>query len=177
MTLIFGLEQYRDVMEAYVAGLEQAHDNGHDLSQDPLGGVVLRLPRRHRDRQAARGDIGADDDPALRGKAGVANARLAFQAFEEFFTGARWEALEAPGARQQRPLWASTGVKNPDYATRCTSSTWSSRTPSTRCPRRPCEAVRRPRRGARATGSGRATTTPPPGDGGARRRPASTTTT
>ena len=55
VTLIFGLDQYREVMEAYVAGLEQAADNGHDLSRDPLGRVVLRLPRRHRDRQAARG--------------------------------------------------------------------------------------------------------------------------
>jgi transaldolase len=51
----------------------------------------------------------------LLGKAGVANARLAFQMFEEFFSGPRWEALEAKGARKQRPLWASTGVKNPDY--------------------------------------------------------------
>jgi transaldolase len=58
---------------------------------------------------------GPGTDPALRGKAGVANARLAFQMYEEFFSGERWEALEAKGARRQRPLWASTGVKNPDY--------------------------------------------------------------
>ncbi len=54
-------------------------------------------------------------DPALRGRAGVANARLAYRAFEEFFAGERWESLAADGARPQRPLWASTGVKNPEY--------------------------------------------------------------
>jgi len=54
-------------------------------------------------------------DPALKGRAGVANARLAFEAFEQFFSGERWESLAAAGARRQRPLWASTGVKNPDY--------------------------------------------------------------
>ena len=59
--------------------------------------------------------LAADFRPDLRGKAGVANARLAFQMFEEFFSGPRWEKLEAEGARKQRPLWASTGVKNPDY--------------------------------------------------------------
>jgi transaldolase len=57
--------------------------------------------------------MGGHDD--LKGKAGVANARLAFKAYEEFFASDRWAALEAAGARKQRPLWASTGVKNPDY--------------------------------------------------------------
>jgi transaldolase len=57
----------------------------------------------------------AGADPELAGKAGVANARLAYQAYEECFAGPRWAALEAAGARRQRPLWASTGVKNPDY--------------------------------------------------------------
>jgi transaldolase len=58
---------------------------------------------------------GPGTDPDLRGKAGVANARLAFQEYEQFFSGDRWASLEADGARRQRPLWASTGVKNPDY--------------------------------------------------------------
>jgi transaldolase len=57
----------------------------------------------------------AGADASLKGRAGIANARLAFKAFEEFFAGDRWAALEAAGARKQRPLWASTGVKNPDY--------------------------------------------------------------
>ena len=60
--------------------------------------------------------IGSDEALALRGKAGVANSRLAYAAFEELFSGPRWEALEALGAKKQRPLWASTGVKNPDYS-------------------------------------------------------------
>jgi transaldolase len=58
-------------------------------------------------------EIGGHDD--LKGKAGIANARLAYEAYEKFFTGERWEALAAAGAHKQRPLWASTGVKNPDY--------------------------------------------------------------
>ena len=116
VTLIFGLEQYRNVMEAYVAGLEQARANGHDLStiHSVASFFVSRVDSEIDKRLEAMTD-GPGTDPALRGKAGVANARLAFQMYEEFFTGERWEALEADGARKQRPLWASTGVKNPDY--------------------------------------------------------------
>jgi transaldolase len=112
VTLIFGLEQYRQVMEAFVAGLEQARDNGHDLStiHSVASFFVSRVDTEIDKRLEASG---ADGD--LRGKAGVANARLAFEAYEEFFGSDRWAALEADGARRQRPLWASTGVKNPDY--------------------------------------------------------------
>jgi transaldolase len=114
VTLIFGLEQYRQVMQAYVAGLEQAKENGHDLSgiHSVASFFVSRVDTEIDQRLDA---IGSDSDASLKGKAGVANARLAFQMFEEFFTGDRWAALEAAGARKQRPLWASTGVKNPDY--------------------------------------------------------------
>ena len=114
MTLIFSLERYRAVMNAYLEGLEKAHAAGKDLSQDPLRRVVLRLPRRHRDRQAARRDRHRRG-PALKGKAGVANARLAYQAFEEVFSTPRWGSLADEGANPQRPLWASTGVKDPAY--------------------------------------------------------------
>ncbi|MGF9759093.1 transaldolase [Microvirga sp. 0TCS3.31] len=116
VTLIFGLEQYRNVMEAYVAGLEQAADNGHDLAgiHSVASFFVSRVDSEIDKRLEAMTD-GPGTDPALRGKAGVANARLAFQMYEEFFSGERWAALEAKGARKQRPLWASTGVKNPDY--------------------------------------------------------------
>ncbi len=112
VTLIFGLDQYRHVMEAYVAGLELARDNGVDLStlHSVASFFVSRVDTEVDKRLEA---VGADS--GLRGKAGIANARLAFRAFEEFFTGERWEALAAAGARSQRPLWASTGVKNPDY--------------------------------------------------------------
>ncbi|MGN6252711.1 MAG: transaldolase [Marmoricola sp.] len=113
VTLIFGLDQYRQVMEAYVAGLEKARDNGHDLStiQSVASFFVSRVDTEIDKRLD---DLGAD--PSLKGKAGLANARLAYQAYEEFFAGERWESLKAAGANDQRPLWASTGVKNPDYA-------------------------------------------------------------
>ena len=112
VTLIFGLDQYHHVMEAYVAGLEQAAANGHDLSgiHSVASFFVSRVDTEIDKR------LEASSAPAeLRGKAGVANARLAYRAYEEFFTGPRWEALLARGANTQRPLWASTGVKNPDY--------------------------------------------------------------
>ncbi len=112
VTLIFGLERYQGVMEAYVKGLELARDNGHDLStiQSVASFFVSRVDTEIDKRLNA---TNAHDE--LLGKAGIANARLAYKAYEEFFTGERWEALEAAGARKQRPLWASTGVKNPDY--------------------------------------------------------------
>ena len=116
VTLIFGLDQYRHVMEAYVAGLEKAADNGHDLSTiHSVASFFVSRVDTEIDKRLEAATSGPGTDPDLRGKAGVANARLAFQAFEEFFSGPRWEALEAQGARRQRPLWASTGVKNPDY--------------------------------------------------------------
>jgi len=116
VTLIFGLDQYHDVMEAHVAGLEKARDNGHDLSS--IHSVASFFACRVDTEIDKRRDAltsGPGTDPSLKGKAGVANARLAFQAFEQFYTGERWASLEADGARLQRPLWASTGVKNPDY--------------------------------------------------------------
>jgi len=116
VTLIFGLEQYRNVMEAYVSGLEQAADNGHDLADiHSVASFFVSRVDTEIDKRLEAATEGPGTDPALRGKAGVANARLAFQMYEEFFSGERWAALEAKGARKQRPLWASTGVKNPDY--------------------------------------------------------------
>jgi transaldolase len=116
VTLIFGLDQYREVMEAYVAGLEQAAANGHDLSRlHSVASFFVSRVDTEIDKRLEAATSGPGTDPDLRGKAGVANARLAFRMFEEFFAGERWESLEAQGARKQRPLWASTGVKNPDY--------------------------------------------------------------
>lgn len=114
VTLIFGLERYRGVMEAYVSGLEKARDNGHDLSgiHSVASFFVSRVDTEIDKRLEA---IGTEEALGLRGKAGVANAVLAYRDFEEFFRGERWEALAAAGAHRQRPLWASTGVKNPDY--------------------------------------------------------------
>jgi transaldolase len=114
VTLIFSVERYRAVMAAYLDGLEQAAANGHQLK--PLVSVasffVSRVDSEIDKRLEA---IGTDEALALRGKAGVANSRLAYAAFEDVFAGPRWEGLATQGARPQRPLWASTGVKNPDY--------------------------------------------------------------
>ena len=113
VTLIFGLEQYRNVMEAYVAGLEKAHEAGLDLS-DIHSVASFFVSRVDTEIDKRLEESGADK--SLFGRAGIANARLAYQAYEEFFSGPRWERLAAAGANKQRPLWASTGVKNPDYS-------------------------------------------------------------
>jgi transaldolase len=116
VTLIFGLDQYRSVMEAYVDGLEKAAENGHDLSTiHSVASFFVSRVDSEIDKRLEATTEGPGTDPDLLGKAGVANARLAFKAYEEFFTGERWEAMAALGANTQRPLWASTGVKNPDY--------------------------------------------------------------
>ncbi|WP_134323271.1 transaldolase [Cumulibacter soli] len=110
VTLIFSIERYRQVIEAYLAGLEQRIAAGGSL--DGLESVAsFFVSRVDTEIDARLGDSAA----ALRGKAGVANAQLAYEEFEKVFTSERWAALEAKGARKQRPLWASTGVKNPDY--------------------------------------------------------------
>lgn len=114
VTLIFGVHQYEKVMEAYLDGLEQAHHRGVDLST--LHSVAsFFVSRVDTEIDARLDEIGSPEALALRGKAAVANARLAYERFEQVFSGERWEALEAAGARPQRPLWASTGVKNPAY--------------------------------------------------------------
>jgi transaldolase len=114
VTLIFSLQRYEQVMEAFFAGLEQARDNGHDLSK--LGSVASFFVSRVDTEVDARLDkIGTDEAKELRGQAAIANARLAYQRYEKMFTGDRWQALADAGARPQRPLWASTGVKDPAY--------------------------------------------------------------
>jgi transaldolase len=114
VTLIFSVERHREVMDAYLAGLEAARAAGHDLSK--IHSVASFFVSRVDTEVDGRLEkIGSADALALRGKAGVANARLAYAAYEEVFAGERFAALAADGARVQRPLWASTGVKNPDY--------------------------------------------------------------
>jgi transaldolase len=114
VTLIFSLERYRAVMNAYLSGLEQAQQSGHDLSkiESVASFFVSRVDTEIDKRLDA---IGTDEAKALKGKAGIANARLAYQAYEEVFSTPRWKSLEGEGARPQRPLWASTGVKDPAY--------------------------------------------------------------
>jgi transaldolase len=116
VTLIFSVERHRAVMDAYLAGLEAAKKAGHDLSKiHSVASFFVSRVDTEIDKRLEK--IGSDEALALRGQAGVANARLAYAAYEEVFVGGdRYEALKADGARVQRPLWASTGVKNPDYS-------------------------------------------------------------
>jgi len=111
VTLIFSLERYREVMEAFLAGIELAHANGHDLTKiASVASFFVSRVDTEIDKRLEK--LGKSE---LKGKAGVANARLAFEAYEEVFAGERWAALELAGAKPQRPLWASTGVKDPAY--------------------------------------------------------------
>jgi transaldolase len=114
VTLIFALDRYRGVMQAFLTGLEQAREAGRDLSQihSVASFFVSRVDSEYDKRIDA---LGTDEAKALRGKAAIANARLAFQAYEEVFSTPRWKVLADDGANAQRPLWASTGVKDPAY--------------------------------------------------------------
>lgn len=116
VTLIFSVERHREVMDAYLAGLEKARQAGHDLSN--ICSVASFFVSRVDTEVDKRLDgIGSERALGLRGKAGVANARLAYAAYQEVFEGGeRYRALKSHGARAQRPLWASTGVKNPSYS-------------------------------------------------------------
>ncbi|MFW0179122.1 transaldolase [Rothia sp. P7208] len=112
VTLIFSLSRYRAVINAYMLGLEQALENGKDLSK--IHSVAsFFISRVDSEIDARLEAIGTDEAKALKGKAGLANARLAYQVFEEAFSSQRWERLAAAGANIQRPLWASTGTKDP----------------------------------------------------------------
>ena len=116
VTLIFSLPRYEKVIEAYIAGLEQlAQDPDADLSRvaSVASFFISRVDVEVDKRLEANG---SDTALALRGKAAVAQGKLAYKLFQEKFSGVRWESLAARGARVQRPLWASTGAKNPEYA-------------------------------------------------------------
>jgi transaldolase len=114
VTLIFSLDRYRGVMNAFLTGLEQARLGGLDLSE--IHSVASFFVSRVDTEVDRRLDaLGVEEATAFRGKAGVANARLAYQAFEEVFSTPRWANLATEGAHRQRPLWASTGVKDPTY--------------------------------------------------------------
>jgi transaldolase len=114
VTLIFSVERYKAVMDAYLTGLERALENGQDLARiHSVGSFFVSRVDSEIDGRLEK--IGGDEALGLRGRAAVANSRLAFAAYRSAFSGARWDALAAKGANAQRPLWASTGVKNPDY--------------------------------------------------------------
>ncbi len=114
VTLIFSLERYAAVLDAFQAGLEQAGANGHDLA--PVASVASFFVSRVDAAIDPRLDaLGTPEAAELRGKAAIANARLAYGVYEEVVSSDRWRQLAAAGARPQRPLWASTGVKDPAY--------------------------------------------------------------
>jgi transaldolase len=115
VTLIFSRRRYAEVLDAFLAGVEQARATGHDLAR--LASVASFFISRVDTEIDQRLDaIASAEAKAVRGDAAIANARLAFRAADEVFTSARWHTLAQAGARPQRPLWASTGVKDPAYA-------------------------------------------------------------
>ncbi len=112
VTLIFSLERYGEVIDAYLAGVERAKAHGHDISEIySVASFFVSRVDTEVDRRLA--DIGTDAAAALKSKAGVANARLAYELYEQRFATDRAQALTEAGANLQRPLWASTGVKDP----------------------------------------------------------------
>ncbi len=114
VTLIFSLERYRDVMESYLDGVERYIAIGGDPAK--VASVAsFFVSRMDVEVDRRLDEIGTGEAAGLAGKTAVANAQLAYEAFLETFGGERWQRLVAAGARIQRPLWASTSTKNPDY--------------------------------------------------------------
>jgi transaldolase len=113
VTLIFSLQRYGEVIEAFMAGLENASDQDIGKLESVASFFVSRVDTEVDDRLDK---LGTPEAEALRGKAALANARLAYELFEQRFATPRWSAISARGARKQRPLWASTSVKDPAFA-------------------------------------------------------------
>ncbi|WTX51132.1 transaldolase [Streptomyces sp. NBC_00649] len=114
VTLIFSLERYRAVMDAYLTGLDKAQAAGIDLAGiHSVASFFVSRVDAEIDKRLDR--VGTDEAKSLKGRAALANARLAYEAYEEVFTSERATKLETAGANKQRPLWASTGVKDPAY--------------------------------------------------------------
>jgi transaldolase len=114
VTLIFSLARYDEVMNAFLEGLELAHANGHELAA--IGSVAsFFVSRVDSAIDPQLDEIGTAEAAQLRGRAAIANARLAYWRYEQVLSGPRWQALAAAGAHPQRPLWASTSTKDPAY--------------------------------------------------------------
>jgi transaldolase len=114
VTLIFSLQRYAEVIDAFMAGLEQAAANGHDISK--IASVASFFVSRVDTEVDKRLDkIATPEARAMRGKAAIANARLAYELYEQKLDTPRWAALKAKGAKVQRPLWASTSTKDPAF--------------------------------------------------------------
>jgi transaldolase len=110
VTLLFSLERYEQIIEAYLRGLERRHETGQ-----PLTGLTS-VASFFVSRVDTKADAVLRGDSLMRGRVAIANAQLAYARYRERFAGRRWEQLERAGATRQRPLWASTGTKNPDYS-------------------------------------------------------------
>jgi transaldolase len=114
VTLIFSLSRYDAVMDAFLDGMERAQDAGHDLSS--IASVASFFVSRVDTEVDSRLDkVGTSQAAELRGRAAIANARLAYQHYQQVFSSPRWAGLQAAGARPQRPVWASTSTKDPAY--------------------------------------------------------------
>jgi transaldolase len=112
VTLIFSLERYGEVIDAYMAGLEQAAGNGHDISAiASVASFFVSRVDTEVDKRLEK--LGTPEALGLKAKAAIANARLAYELYEQRLDSDRWRALAAKGARVQRPLWASTSTKDP----------------------------------------------------------------
>lgn len=114
VTLIFSLERYEAVLDAFLDGMERAHAAGHDLSAiSSVASFFVSRVDTEVDKRLEK--LGSPEAAELRGEAAIANARLAFETYEKVCASDRWQSLAKAGARPQRPLWASTGVKDPTY--------------------------------------------------------------
>jgi transaldolase len=114
VTLIFSLERYGEVIDAYMAGLEQAAANGHDVGQiASVASFFVSRVDTEVDKRLEK--LGTPEAQALKGKAAIANARLAYELYEQRLDTPRWAALVKMGGKVQRPLWASTSTKDPAY--------------------------------------------------------------
>tara|TARA_Y100001960_G_scaffold308337_1_gene365559 strand:- start:826 stop:1521 length:696 start_codon:yes stop_codon:yes gene_type:complete len=116
VTLIFSVSRYLEVMEAYVSGLEDAVASGQEDLSTIASVASFFISRTDTEVDRRLEEIGSDEALALRGKTAVAQAQVAYQRFLDTFSGPRWDALSARGAQVQRPLWASTSTKNPNYS-------------------------------------------------------------
>jgi transaldolase len=111
VTLLFAVERYEEIAEAFIKGLERRVEDGESINKSASVASFF-VSRVDGKVDKALEDSGHED---LRGKAAVANARIAYESFQRIFSGPRWEPLNEKGANPQRPLWASTSTKNPDY--------------------------------------------------------------
>ena len=115
VTLIFGLDRYQEVMDAYIRGLQRLGKTNPSKVQEVASVASFFISRVDSEVDKRLDAIGTQDALDLRGKAAIAQAKIAYEMFEQTFSGEAWRSLAKLGAQVQRPLWASTSTKNPDY--------------------------------------------------------------